>query len=153
MAPLGAGGWTAAAVVWRDPTADVALLRCAATLPPLPAGSPAPRWGRIDGTEAVGCTAVGFPWAATRPDSTRDTEQLFGFLPPLSGTVAGVQAITVLTAAPRERPGGGSPWAGMSGAGLFAGRFLVGVVVVDPAKFGPDRLHAAPLAPLLRRSP
>ncbi len=137
-------------VVWRDPAAVVALLRCGATLPPLPAGSPAPRWGRVDGTEKVGCTAVGFPWAATRPGSARDTEQLFGFLPPLSGTVAGVQAITVLTAAPRERPAGGSAWAGMSGAGLFAGRFLVGVVVVDPAKFGPDRLHAAPLAPLLQ---
>ena len=51
-------------------------------------------------------TAVGFPWAQDRPDRTRDTEQLFGFLPPPSGT-AGVQAITVLTAAPRERPPAG----------------------------------------------
>jgi hypothetical protein len=37
----------------------------------------------------------------------------------------------------------------MSGAALFAGPFLVGVVVVDPARFGADRVVAAPIAPLL----
>ena len=37
----------------------------------------------------------------------------------------------------------------MSGAALFAGPFLVGVVVVDPARFGTDRVVAAPVAPLL----
>ena len=61
---------------------------------------------------------------------------------------AGLCAVTVLTAAPAGRAGG-SPWAGMSGAALFAGPFLVGVVVVDPARFGTDRVAAAPIAPLL----
>jgi hypothetical protein len=37
----------------------------------------------------------------------------------------------------------------MSGAALFAGPFLVGVVVVDPARFDPDRVVAVPMAPLL----
>jgi tetratricopeptide (TPR) repeat protein len=37
----------------------------------------------------------------------------------------------------------------MSGAALFAGPFLVGVVVVDAARFGADRMMAAPVAPLL----
>src|SRR5438552_4103225 len=54
----------------------------------------------------------------------------------------------VVTAAPGGRAGG-LPWAGMSGAALFAGPFLVGVVVVDPARFGADRVVAAPIAPLL----
>ena len=46
---------------------------------------------------------------------------------------------------PRDR---GSPWEGMSGAPLFSGPLLVGVVVVDPARFDPDRLEAVPLTVL-----
>src|SRR3712207_4987211 len=37
----------------------------------------------------------------------------------------------------------------MSGAALFTGPFLIGVVVVDPAHYGTGRLVATPLAPLL----
>src|SRR6185437_3274835 len=61
---------------------------------------------------------------------------------------AGLCAVTVQTAAPDGRADG-SPWAGMSGAALFTGPFLVGVVVIDPARFGTDRVAAAPVAPLL----
>ena len=56
--------------------------------------------------------------------------------------------MTVQTSPPTDRAGG-SPWAGMSGAALFAGPFLVGVAVIDPPRFGPDRVTAAPVAPLL----
>ena len=137
-----------AVVAWRDEDKDVAVLRLAPAAPPLPAGSPAPRWGRVDGVEPVAVTAVGFPWAQECPDRVRDSEQLFGFVAPATTVKAGLCAVTVLTAAPAGRAGG-SPWAGMSGAALFAGPFLVGVVVVDPARFGADRVVAAPVAPLL----
>ncbi|MCU1483158.1 MAG: Tetratricopeptide repeat-containing protein, partial [Subtercola sp.] len=146
--PLGEQAWTAAAVAWRDNAADVAMLRQAAGAPPLPPGSPTPRWGRLEGGEPIAVSAVGFPWAQERPDRVRDTEHLFGFLAPATQLKAAQLAISVLSSAPAARDGG-SPWAGMSGAALFTGPFLVGVLVVDPAGFAPDRVVAAPIAPLL----
>ena len=50
---MGGQAWMNASVLWRDQAADVALI-AAGHAPPLPAGSPAPRWGRIDGTEPIG---------------------------------------------------------------------------------------------------
>jgi hypothetical protein len=140
--------WTRGSVLWRDESADVALIGLAGDVPPLPPGGPAPRWGRVDGMEPIAVSAVGFPWAQERPDRVRDSEQLFGFIAPATTVKAGLCAVTVQTAAPAGRADG-SPWAGMSGAALFAGPFLVGVVVIDPARFGTDRVVAAPIAPLL----
>ncbi|TDL37478.1 tetratricopeptide repeat protein [Kocuria rosea] len=140
--------WTPAVVVWRDEDADVALLR-APDLPALPAGSPIPPWGKVTGHEQIECMAVGFPWAVVAPHQLRDTEQMVGFIPPLSGAVTGTQAITVRSSPPLPRNDRGSPWAGMSGAAVFTGRYLVGVIVVDPSRYGTDRLRATPLASLL----
>ena len=145
---LGDRAWVSGSVLWRGESEDVALIGLAGDVPPLPPGSPVPRWGRVDGMEPVAVTAVGFPWAQERPDRVRDSEQLFGFIAPATTVKAGLCAVTVQTAAPAGRADG-SPWAGMSGAALFAGPFLVGVVVVDPARFGTDRVVAAPVAPLL----
>ena len=102
----------------------------------------------MEGTEPIAVSAVGFPWAQERPNRVRDTEHLYGFLAPAAQLKSGQLAVTVLTSPPTERTSG-SPWAGMSGAALFAGPFLIGVVVVDPGRFGTDRVVAAPLAPLL----
>ena len=140
--------WTSGSVLWRDESADVALIGLARDVPPLPPGSPVPRWGRVDGMEPIAVSAVGFPWAQERPDRVRDSEQLFGFIAPATTVKAGLCAVTVQTSPPAGRADG-SPWAGMSGAALFAGPFLVGVVVVDPARFGADRVVAAPIAALL----
>ena len=145
---LGEEAWVSGSVLWREESADVALIGLAGDVPPLRPGSPVPRWGRVDGMEPIAVSAVGFPWAQERPDRVRDSEQLFGFIAPATTEKAGLCAVTVLTAAPAGRAGG-SPWAGMSGAALFAGPFLVGVVVVDPARFGTDRVVAVPVAPLL----
>ena len=149
---LGEWSWTSGSVLWRgkskDVAMDVAVIGLAGNVPPLPPGSPAPRWGRVDGMDPIAVSAVGFPWAQERPDRVRDSEQLFGFIAPATTEKAGLYAVTVQTSAPAGRAGG-SPWAGMSGAALFAGPFLVGVVVVDPARFGTDRVVAAPIAPLL----
>src|SRR3954453_14599844 len=146
--PIGQAGWVPAVVVWRNEAADVAVLRLAANAPRLPPASPAPRWGRMEGTEPIAVSAVGFPWAQERPNRVRDTEHLYGFLAPATQHKAGQLAVTVLTSAPAAR-GGGSSWAGLSGAALFAGPFLIGVVIVAPSRFGTDRVVAAPLAPLL----
>ena len=149
---VGERAWTNGSVLWRgtskDVAIDVAVIGLAGDVPPLLPGSSVPRWGRVDGMEPVAVSAVGFPWAQERPDRVRDSEQLFGFVAPATMVKAGLCAVTVLTAAPAGRAGG-SPWAGMSGAALFAGPFLVGVVVIDPARFGADRVVAVPIAPLL----
>jgi tetratricopeptide (TPR) repeat protein len=146
--PLGEPAWVPAVVAWRNEEKDVAALRLSPAVPPLPAGSPQPRWGRVEGLDPVKVTAVGFPRVQVRPDQARDAEQLIGFIAPATTLKAGRYAVTVQSSAP-VAGSGGSPWAGMSGAALFAGPFLVGVVVVDPAGFGTDRVVAAPVAPLL----
>jgi Trypsin-like peptidase domain len=146
--PLGLRDWLPARVVRHDQTRDVALLRLAADWQP-PSGSPTPGWGRLDGAEPVGCMAVGFPWAQARPDQVRDSEQLFGQLAPLTTVKAGRLAVNVVTAPPSARAEGKSPWAGMSGAALFAGPYLVGVVVVGPRRYGTDRLQATPISALV----
>ena len=53
------------------------------------------------------------------------------------------------SASPLAREGG-SPWAGMSGAGVIADNHLVGVITVDPARYQ-DRLVAVPASGLLDR--
>ncbi|MDQ6945702.1 MAG: tetratricopeptide repeat protein [Actinomycetota bacterium] len=146
--PLGERDWVPAVVAWRDEVKDLAVLRLAFGVPPLPTAGAEPRWGQVVGSEPVDVSAVGFPWAQERPDRVRDSEQLVGFVAPAAMAKAHLYAVTVTSATPSARAGG-SPWAGMSGAALFAGPFLVGVVVVDPDHFGPDRVAAAPVAPLL----
>ncbi len=100
---LGEPGWASGSVLWREESADVALIGLAGDVPPLPPGSPMPRWGRVDGMEPVAVSAVGFPWAQEHPDRVRDSEQLFGFIAPATTVKAGLCAVTVLTAAPAGR--------------------------------------------------
>ncbi|HEX5289590.1 MAG TPA: tetratricopeptide repeat protein [Streptosporangiaceae bacterium] len=145
--PLGQPAWTPAVVAWRDDDHDLAVLGLSAAAPDLPDGTAPPRWGRVDGTEQIAVNAVGFPWAQERADRVRDTEHLFGFIAPAAMAKSGLSAVSVVSSPPASRAGA-SPWAGMSGAALFAGPFLVGVVVVDPPRFGAGRLVVAPIAPL-----
>ena len=94
-----------------------------ASTPPtraLPEGELALRWGRW-GHEPLFCTAVGSPWAAVLQTGPRATEQLYGHVAPLGGQVSGLVDVNVTSATPARRDGG-SPWAGMSGAGLVVGR-------------------------------
>jgi Trypsin-like peptidase domain/Tetratricopeptide repeat/Anaphase-promoting complex subunit 5 len=153
--PLLTRDWLSGSVKWRNETADVAVIELAGEAPPLSPGSPAPRWGEVTDTEQTWVTAMGFPWAQERRSTTgrsRDSEQLFGFISPGTSAKAGNYGVTVRTSRPGDRASG-SAWAGMSGAALFAGPFLVGVVVADSPRFRRDRLEAVPVAPLLRDGP
>ena len=123
---MGVRRWTSGLVLWRDESADVALIGLPGAAPPLPLGSPEPRWGLVDGIEPASCAAVGFPWAQKRPNLIRDTEQLIGFVAPLSTVKTGRLSLTAVSAAPRIGEHR-SPWAGMSGAAVFAGPYLIGV--------------------------
>ena len=140
--PVGVTGWLPARVEWQDADADAALIVIEDEDWRAPAGESVLRWGELAGSDPVPCAAVGFPWASVRPDRMRDTAHVYGQLAPLGQLRQGRLDLDVASASPSAREGG-SPWAGMSGAGVIADSHLVGVITVDPARYQ-DRLVAVP---------
>ena len=145
--PVGVPGWLPARVEWDDADADAALAVIEDEGWRAPAGESVLRWGELAGSDPVPCAAVGFPWASVRPDRMRDTAHVYGQLAPLGQLRQGRLDFDVASASPSAREGG-SPWAGMSGAGVIADSHLVGVITVDPARYQ-DRLVAVPAGRLL----
>jgi hypothetical protein len=144
--PVGVAGWLPARVEWQDAGADAALVVEEEGWG-APGGESVLRWGELAGSDPVPCAAVGFPWASVRPDRMRDTAHLYGQLAPLGQLRQGRLDVDVASASPSAREVG-SPWAGMSGAGVIADSHLVGVITVDPARYQ-DRLVAVPVTGLL----
>jgi tetratricopeptide (TPR) repeat protein len=136
-------------VVWSDAGADIAVVRLDGS-----AGDEAapPRYGRVDGH--VACEALGFPRfklrqglpaaGAPQQDWYRDTHQAIGTIAPLSNLRQGTLEITVPPPEYDETPPH-SPWEGMSGAGVFAGGALVGVISEHHRSDGLGRLAARPV--------
>lgn len=146
--------WAApATVAWSDTDADVAVLT---VVPPsgLPAVAPA-RFGRVteDHHAVVDVHAAGFPlWKQRRrPDGGRFRElhQADGTVAALSNLRTGTLEITVAPAGADPDPRA-SPWAGMSGAAVWAGRHIVGVVAEHHRWEGSGRLTAARIDRALR---
>jgi hypothetical protein len=141
-------GWIDAQVVWCHETLDLALLklnqaRLSLSAPPI-------RLGRISKIQPVPCTAIGFPDAQVRSDRSRDTEQIDGRILPLTTLKAGRLTVQVRGGSPTgSQTPGHSVWGGMSGAAVFVGDVLVGVIEYDPAHFGSDRLVASPISSLV----
>jgi hypothetical protein len=143
-------GWTAEA----DPQpllvqSDIALLRLRTPVPvlPLPAGA----YGRI-GLEGrpVSGRAIGFPRLQRRRDRTvYGTDELFRDSYTIDGRIErtdNVRAGTLhIKLSETVHADGESPWAGISGAALFAGGLLVGVINQDPQS-GVDALEAVRIA-------
>ena len=145
--PADVSGWLPARVEWHDADADAALIGIEEENWQAPGGESVLRWGELVGSDPVLCAAVGFPWASARPDLRRDTAHLYGQLAPLGQLRQGRLDLDVASASPSAREGG-SPWAGMSGAGVIADNHLVGVITIDPARYQ-DRLVAVPASSLL----
>lgn len=129
-----------AIVVWWASDADVALLAVVAdealTTPPVPGIT----WSDLLGGDPVEVTATGFPDAVVQGD-VRESRQIVGRVTPLSGAKAGrwvIQAEGSIGAVP---VGSLSAWAGMSGAAVFAGDCLIGIVEVDADPDHPERLE------------
>ena len=116
--PVGMGGWLTAAVVWSAPGGDAAVMEV--DDPSALMVSPDRiRWGHVTGGRPVPVTAMGFPPADVRPQWPRDPAQFLGQLVPGDGRRLGVTANSA----------GAQAGDGMSGAVLFAGAELVGVLV------------------------
>jgi hypothetical protein len=105
------------------------------------------RWGRLATTKFQSCHAVGFPDSQSTPD-WRDTEQANGVISPRTMVKGRLYSISV-SDPPDRITKSESPWAGMSGAGVFCRNMLVGVVVEDPLGYSSRRLVAVPVSSLM----
>ena len=134
--------WLYAQIVWRRDEHDIALLRVrdARWRPP---GVAITRWGKVMSVTGLPCRAAGFP-AAQAVDEARYSELVEGTVNSLTKSERHRYDITVTSGVP-DSDTGESLWAGMSGAALFVGDFLVGVVVIKTAHYA-ERLTAVPIA-------
>ncbi|MEU7551488.1 tetratricopeptide repeat protein [Streptomyces sp. NPDC044571] len=140
------GQWAAGAeLAWSDPATDVAVLTFT---PPAGAGPvPPARFGRIgdDRHAVIDVHAAGFPlWKRRRGADGRQFRELHqadGTVAALSNLRTGTLEITVPVAAADPDPAV-SPWSGMSGAAVWAGPYLVGVVAEHHRGEGLGRLTA-----------
>lgn len=131
---------------------DVALLLAERDLvPPETAAAFEPVvWGLIGDLRVWrGAQAVGFPQVARDAYDELDTEQLVGTLKPGSGLLGEHHVLDSDHGAPAAPADGASPWAGMSGAAVFAGGLLCGVVREDPSGWPHGRLVVTPLSGVL----
>lgn len=142
-----AGEWEAGATSWWvDPASDIAVV----VFDPRPDEHlVAPRFGSIkDGPAVLPVVAVGFPLWKLRPDAEvrpfRDSVQADGKVPVLSNWREGTLEV-VVDEPPNARDDDLSPWQGMSGAALWSGGHIVGVIVKHHPGDGLARLAAARL--------
>jgi tetratricopeptide (TPR) repeat protein len=106
------------------------------------------------------CWAVGYPEfkeISTPEGPVRETAQASGVIPPGSNLVSGFLSLQVMDP-PRALPPqamalGKSPWAGMSGAAVFAGDQLVGVVAEHAPREGDATITVTPLTFIDRLGP
>ncbi|MFD7016009.1 trypsin-like peptidase domain-containing protein [Streptomyces sp. NPDC059928] len=150
------GEWSApAAVVWADERSDLAVL----TVEP-PAEAPTRlqpvRFGRIadDRHSVIDVCAAGFPlWKRRRRSDGgyfRELHQADGTVAALSNLRTGTLEMTVAPAGADPDPEA-SPWAGMSGAAVWANSRIIGVVAEHHRPEGAGRLTAVRLDHALRR--
>ena len=123
--------WRPGQVNWLHGTADAAVI----AVDGLGAGLPPVRWGRIEGSEPLHWTATGFPSAGLE-EHARVEEEAYGRVAPGSRESVGGLALTVESREAEDEPGGGSGWAGLSGAAVLSGDLLIGIVTSDPQRWG-----------------
>ena len=149
------GDWEQASVAWADAGRDVAVLAC-----PALRAERGVRWGRLAGPDPLDWGAVGFPAASATREAGRQAEHAFGRTSPISERAAGTLALTIESRDPASRAGG-SPWAGLSGAAVFCGEHLAGVITADTggydrsltARRADDFCHDPDLAAVLGGTP
>ncbi len=142
--------WEARVLCRGDGLLDAALLEI--TDPDFePMAHRPTRFGRIvSSAPGIHCEAVGFP-DTTRvfegPEVFRDSEHLTARLNPLTRRKQRLLDLR-LDNWPDHAPENPSRWSGMSGAGVWCGELLVGLVAWDTPGFGQRRLSAVPLSAL-----
>lgn len=126
---------TTGQVAWSEPERDIALVR----IEGIP-DTPFTRFGRLEGHASVPVAALGYP-DATIDEKRVDTLSVCGDCDPLDGARLGVHKIRVSSLVPVQR----TLWAGLSGAGVFSGGMVIGVVRSVPANFVAPVIEASAL--------
>ncbi|MGH3708777.1 MAG: trypsin-like peptidase domain-containing protein [Pseudonocardiaceae bacterium] len=141
------GEWSTEAIpYWADPRSDLAVLSLAPHEGEPPVAKA--RFGRISARAAVlAVQAVGFPRFKLKTDDGdcsdyRDSHQADGSVAVLSNRREGTLEVTV---PPPEPDPDASPWEGMSGAAVWVGDRIVGVITKHHRSDGLGRLAAARL--------
>lgn len=146
--PVGAADWTDAEVLATADGADIALLHIDPDLIELPAWAGTALLGKLSSSEPAEVRTVGFPRAnkdTTEAEvTTRHPEDVRGELRPATGALGANVAIHISGSTPNH-PDDTILWAGMSGAAVFAGRHIIGVIATEPTSYKPDRLTTATL--------
>lgn len=142
--PGAVGEWIASRVAWCGVDADLALLVPANGAASFGGALPPLALGRLTGRGPVPVDALGFPRAVSAATHS-DTLHLRAAIDPLSQVRADSQLLQDLT----PQPGVAELWQGMSGAAVFAGDRLVGVIELVPGNFDATALRAVPVARLL----
>jgi hypothetical protein len=131
--------------VWRDATLDAMLLRLASPLPKAPEIS----WVEADFEDDAQWHSSGYPVAAKieRDGQTEwKTVGLGGSLHAHGGGGQGLRELELTV----EAPPPAEQWAGISGAPVFVGDRLAGLIKEVPESFQGSRLAAVPATVLLQ---
>ncbi|MGW3290334.1 NACHT domain-containing protein [Streptomyces sp. NPDC001002] len=140
-------------VVWRDDETDTALLLTGEELVAPDRWALARlRWGAVGGSDPLpGCQVVGFPSVQRfGPDEQLEYDQLTGTVLPMAGRIRST-LVCEFDRAPVAAPKPGeSPFAGLSGAPVFAGAVLIGIVTQVPDKRDHRRIEATPVERILQ---
>lgn len=148
------GEWVTARRVWpteapelaAHPGRDVALVEITDTKWIPPASLQPVRFGRLVKGDPVDCRAVGFPRAQKRPDGRSGSKDILGSTEPGSEMGFGLVVFHVTNSAPVQD----GAWAGGSGAALYCGGLIVGVLVEDQEGYHGRQLKAVSLAQLAK---
>lgn len=97
-----------------------------------------PRLGKLpDNAAAIECRAIGFP-KATKTPAGDDIYQLDGIIRTNTFWLSADHSVDVVSTPPTDP----KSWSGISGAALFAGEFLVGVIKTYPPEFSGKMIKA-----------
>ncbi|WP_327729569.1 trypsin-like peptidase domain-containing protein [Streptomyces sp. NBC_00487] len=136
-----------ASVAWRHEGIDIAVLTLPALADEDTDVAPVP-YGRAGEHDAVlRCTALGFPRFKLRTDDDgsrfRDAEHVHAACAVLSNRREGTLDLCVTSPPADDRDPERDAWEGMSGAAVFAGGRLIGVVSRHHRSDGPGRIAAS----------
>ncbi|MEU9863554.1 NACHT domain-containing protein [Streptomyces sp. NPDC047971] len=142
-------------VIWADPQLDAALLQApeslVAGLVTTLVGATALRLAEVATERPLpDCEIVGFPRIQRYDEGRRlECDQYTGTVLPLAGLIRRTMVLELDRAPATERADGGSPLAGLSGAPVFAGSGLLGIVKGVPRGRGHRRVECVPLAMIM----
>ncbi|MEV7370596.1 NACHT domain-containing protein [Streptomyces sp. NPDC090301] len=131
-------------VVWSDDRLDAALLQDTSR------HSPAARLSVVATDRPVpGCEILGFPRVQRYDGQKPDLDQFTGTALPMAGLLRRTLTVELDHPPAEADEDGPSPLAGLSGAPVFAGGGLIGIVRAVPRGRGHRRLECVPLSAIL----